>query len=63
MLQPEFVINVGDSVEGYSDDKGELNEQWDEFDSMVDKLQMPFFRAVGNHDMSNELMREVWHER
>jgi len=63
LLQPEFVINVGDSVEGYSDDKGELNDQWDEFDSMVEKLQMPFFRTVGNHDMSNELMREVWHER
>lgn len=59
LLRPEFVINVGDSVEGYSDDKGELNDQWDEFDSMIEKLQMPFFRTVGNHDMSNEAMRAV----
>ena len=63
LLQPEFVINVGDSVEGYSDDKGELNNQWDDFDSMIEKLQMRFFRTVGNHDMSNEVMREVWHDR
>ena len=32
LLQPEFVINVGDMIEGYSDDKAELNAEWDEVD-------------------------------
>jgi hypothetical protein len=63
LLQPEFVINVGDAVEGYSTDPDELNAMWDEFDGMVKKLDMPFFRTVGNHDMSNEAMRQVWLER
>ena len=63
LLQPEFVINVGDSVEGYSQDRDELNAQWVEFDGIVDKLEMPFFRTVGNHDMSNDTMRQVWLER
>jgi len=36
LLQPEFVINVGDLIEGYSDDKAELNAEWDELDGMLD---------------------------
>ena len=63
LLQPEFVINVGDSIEGYSDDKAELNAEWDEFDRMVENLKMPFFRTPGNHDIANETAQEVWRER
>jgi len=63
LLQPEFVMCVGDLIEGYSADETELNAQWDELDSMVDKLQMPFFYTVGNHDISNNRMRDMWHSR
>jgi hypothetical protein len=63
LLQPEFVMCVGDLIEGYSEDESVLNAQWDELDSMVDKLQMPFFYTVGNHDVSNDLMRELWLKR
>ncbi len=63
LLQPEFVINVGDVIEGYSDDKAELNAEWDEMDGMLEKLAMPFFRTPGNHDIANETAKEVWLER
>lgn len=63
LLQPEFVMCVGDLIEGYSEDTAELNRQWDELDSMVGVLQMPFFYTVGNHDISNNLMRDLWHQR
>ena len=63
LLQPEFVINVGDIIEGYSDDKAELNAEWDEVDAMLNQLNMPFFRTVGNHDIANEVAKEVWLER
>ena len=53
LLQPEFVINVGDTIEGYSDDKAELNAEWDEVDAMLAELDMPFFRVPGNHDIAN----------
>ena len=43
LLKPEFVISVGDLIEGYTQDEGELNSQWDEFDGLVNKLQMNFF--------------------
>jgi hypothetical protein len=63
LLLPEFVINVGDSIEGYSDDKADLNAEWDEFGKMVEQLKMPFFRTAGNHDIANETAQEVWRER
>ena len=63
LLQPEFVINVGDMIEGYSDDPAELKREWDEQDARLQPLQMPFFRVVGNHDMGSQLMREFWRDR
>ena len=63
LLQPEFVINVGDVIEGYSDDKAKLNSEWDEFDGMLAELDMPFFRTPGNHDIANETAQAVWRER
>ena len=63
LLQPEFVINVGDTIEGYSDDKAKLNAEWDEVDRMLAKLKMPFFRTPGNHDIANETAQQVWRER
>ena len=46
LLQPEFVINVGDMIEGYSDDPAELNAEWDEVDAMLAKVDVPFFRTT-----------------
>ncbi|WP_237055377.1 metallophosphoesterase family protein [Microbulbifer sediminum] len=63
LLLPEFVINVGDLIEGYSDDKGELNAEWDEVDQMLSELKMPFFRTPGNHDIANKTAQQVWKDR
>jgi hypothetical protein len=63
LLQPEFVINVGDVIEGYSDNAAELNAEWDEVDAMLGKLDMPFFRTPGNHDIANETAQQVYRER
>ncbi|WP_193161621.1 metallophosphoesterase family protein [Microbulbifer hainanensis] len=63
LLQPEFVINVGDLIEGYSDDKTELNAEWHEVDEMLSKLKMPFVRTPGNHDIANKTAQQVWKDR
>ena len=63
LLQPEFVINVGDMIEGYSDDPAELNAEWDETDAMLAKMGVPFFRVPGNHDIANSVAQEVYRER
>jgi hypothetical protein len=63
LLQPEFVINVGDLIEGYPEDRADLNGMWDEADSLLNTLDMPFFRTIGNHDVSTPETKEVWLER
>jgi len=63
LLQPEFVINVGDLIEGYSDEAAELNAEWESVDRMLGELDMPFFRTPGNHDIANETAQRVWRER
>lgn len=63
LLQPEFVINVGDLIEGYSDEKAELNAEWDEIDAILNTLDMPFFRTPGNHDIANRVAQQVWKDR
>jgi len=63
LLQPEFVINVGDVIEGYSDQSAELNAEWDQVDSMLNVLDAPFFRTPGNHDIANKTAKEVWRDR
>jgi len=63
LLQPEFVINVGDLIEGYSDRAAELNTEWNEADSWLNVLDAPFFKTPGNHDIANKTAREVWLNR
>jgi len=63
LLQPEFTINVGDLIEGYSDQSIELNAEWDEVDATLNALDAPFFRTPGNHDISNKTAKQVWLDR
>src|SRR5688572_9340819 len=55
LLQPAFVLSVGDLIEGYTKDHAKIKEEWKEFQSYTNKLQMPFFYVSGNHDTANPL--------
>jgi len=67
LLQPEFVMTVGDLIEGNSPKPDVIDKQWDAFDAEVDRLDMPFFYVPGNHDLreNNKLKtcEQKWHER
>lgn len=66
LLRPEFVMSVGDLIEGVYTDEGaeeELTRQWDEFDAIVDRLTMPFFYVGGNHDFQDPFHETVWRRR
>lgn len=63
LLQPEFVMCVGDLIEGGTQDRGAIDRQWAEFNAIVDNLQMPFFYLPGNHDITNQVMHEEWLRR
>lgn len=63
LLQPEFVINVGDLVEGYTEDRAKSAAEWDEVEGIIKTLEMPFFYVAGNHDLGNEVMKQMWLEK
>jgi 3',5'-cyclic AMP phosphodiesterase CpdA len=62
-IRPSFVVQIGDVIEGYTSDETEIRAQWDEADKIVGELDVPMFRVVGNHDVSNEVMKAEWERR
>ena len=63
LLQPEFVISVGDLIEGSSEDPGAWALEWSEFETKLSRFQMPFFFCPGNHDIANLPMSKEWHRK
>ena len=60
LLQPEFVISMGDLIEGDSQEQSAMDGMWKEVAEVVSRLQMPFFRVPGNHDLVNAAMDAEW---
>ena len=56
MLQPDFIMTVGDLIQGPTHIKKQspehLREQWKELVGFTSKSQAPFFYIPGNHDIS-----------
>ena len=63
LLQPEFVVSVGDLIEGYTVKQDVIDKEWKEFGTFVAKFEMPFFYVPGNHDLTNKELRADWKER
>jgi len=62
-LAPEFVMSVGDLIEGYTLDTVQIQRWWQQFDGWAEGLDKPFFYVPGNHDLSNARMTRLWEER
>ena len=63
LLEPAFVLSVGDLIVGDTEDRAQLDRKWNEFEGFVAGLETPFFYTAGNHDMSNAMMAETWQAR
>ena len=63
LLRPELIINVGDLIEGSTEDPIEVESQWDSFDERAEKAKAPIFYVGGNHDLTGEFLQSVWDER
>jgi len=63
LLRPELIINVGDLIEGSTEDPIDIDSQWDSFDERADKAKAPVFYVGGNHDLTGEFLQSVWDER
>ena len=63
LLEPAFVVSVGDLIEGYTENPAQIKREWDEFEGLVAGFETPFFYVAGNHDMNNAVMAEAWRAR
>ncbi|MCB9260688.1 MAG: metallophosphoesterase [Ignavibacteriales bacterium] len=63
LLMPEFVMCVGDLIQGYTQDTMQIKKEWDEFNSLIENLKPPFFYLPGNHDITNNVMQKEWEKR
>lgn len=63
MLHPDFVMSVGDYIEGYVDDTARIHQEWDEFLGILSTLSVPYYLVPGNHDIWSELSRGIYKER
>ena len=55
LLQPDFVVMIGDMIQGTVRDTSILNRMWKEFNAHAEKLDVPLYVLPGNHDISNEV--------
>jgi hypothetical protein len=63
LLQPQFVMSVGDLTDGATYDSSVIDKEWNDFNKMIKPLSMPFFYVAGNHDIGNPLMERLWQKR
>ena len=53
LLRPEFILTVGDLIDGGTEDRDQLKKEWDSFDERASKLSAPLFHVGGNHDLTH----------
>ncbi len=63
LLQPEFVLSVGDLIEGYTTKDETIQKEWKEFTDITAKFEMPFFYVPGNHDLVSKELNAEWEKR
>lgn len=65
LLQPEFVISVGDLADDPDDHTSvpDIDRENNILDAIVGQLKMPFFYVAGNHDIYNNLSNERYRAR
>jgi len=71
-LRPEFVLAVGDQIEGYirrrqgysPEEVVQLvTQEWVEYEDLVSRFAVPYFYAVGNHDMWDGTSADIYASR
>lgn len=64
LLKPDFAIQIGDLIHGYTHDKKQLRSEWKRFKGQISLLNAPFYPVPGNHDVvtdeSEEVNSDVW---
>ncbi|UCD20272.1 MAG: metallophosphoesterase [candidate division WOR-3 bacterium] len=63
LLDPDFVMSVGDLIEGYQTDTTVMYAQWDTILATIQILSSKFYFTPGNHELQNEIDRRIYEQR
>ncbi len=63
LLDPDFVMCVGDLIEGYATDTTIMYAQWDSILQTIETLPCKFYFVAGNHEIQNETDRAIYEEK
>jgi hypothetical protein len=59
-LRPDFVMTVGDMIEGYPEDSNQIIAKWYEYDSIVAPLSPTIYFTPGNNDIWSDLSEKMY---
>ncbi len=59
-LRPDFVLGVGDLIEGYTDSLATVDAEWDTILDLVQALGVPYLQSPGNHDIFDAQSESVY---
>lgn len=59
-MRPDFVVGVGDMIEGYTADIKAVEKEWKEYLDLTRSFSMPFCTVPGNHDIWDSTSAEVY---
>lgn len=62
LLDPDFVITVGDMIPGHMDTRPPWDAEWAEYMAHAKRIASPLFFTVGNHDIANLECYRFWKE-
>lgn len=63
LLRPEFVVSIGDLIDGGTTNKDDFESEFDWFDKRAASMGVPLVRVGGNHDLTHPEVRRHWAER
>jgi hypothetical protein len=62
-LKPDFIITVGDHIQGYTPDSSEVEAEWDYVLEILDDTGIDYHLTAGNHDIWDGQSRRIWKRR
>jgi len=63
LLNPDFVVAVGDYIEGYGEDYERSEVEWDSLMVLIGALEAPLYMTAGNHDIWDDESEAMYRAR
>lgn len=61
--KPDFVVTVGDHIEGYGEDYERVEAEWDSVLAILRTVGVPVYMTPGNHDIWDDRAQEIYTEK